>query len=138
MNYAERLASCPCLNLRRASKVLTSLFNEQMKDSGVLITQLPVLGALKVDGALPLTRLAKILDMDRTTLSRNVNPMLKLGLLSQGPGLDRRNRILEITTKGAQALEKALPLWDGAQNKVKELLGEEGLAVLLEKTKEIG
>lgn len=135
MGYMERLAVCPCLGLRKASRAITAMYNEHMSPSGVLITQLPMLGALKVEGSLPLTRLAEVLGMDRTTLSRNVNPMLRQGLVAEGTGQDKRSRILTITDQGAKALELALPLWDEAQDKVRAILGKAGTEVLLDKLK---
>jgi DNA-binding MarR family transcriptional regulator len=138
MSYLERMANCPCLNLRRASRMLTAMYNEEMEESGVLITQLPLLGALRVEGSLPLTGLAAVLEMDRTTLSRNLNPIVKLGFVAERRGKDGRSRMLEITPAGTEALNKALPLWDRAQAKVRRRLGKEGVEVLLDKLREIG
>ena len=64
--------------------------------------------------------------MDRSTLKRNVTPLETLGLLSVGAEGWRRSRSLSITDKGKAALEAAVPLWEGAQKRLKKLLGADG------------
>jgi DNA-binding MarR family transcriptional regulator len=121
----EYLASCACFNLRAASRRVTSLYNMHLKESGVLITQLPLLGALAQAGPVPLTRLAQALEMDRTTLARNWLPLVRGGLTAEHASDDKRVRVFEITAKGRKALSKALALWENAQREVIGTMGKE-------------
>jgi DNA-binding MarR family transcriptional regulator len=127
----EYLASCACFNLRAASRRVTSLYNMHLKESGVLITQLPLLGALAQAGPVPLTRLAQALEMDRTTLARNWLPLLRGGLTAEHASDDKRVRVFEITAKGRKALAKALALWESAQREAIGTIGKESYSAFL-------
>jgi len=129
----EYAAVCACFNLRRASRAVTALYNERLASSGIRTTQLPILVALDQGGPMPLTRLARLLEMDRTTLTRNWLPLERQGLTAESPGEDRRSRVLTITETGRRALAKALPLWEEAQAQFIQAMGEGDFHVLLSK-----
>ncbi len=67
--------------------------------------------------------LAFMLAMDRTTLTRNLSPLLKKGLIKISVGKDRRVRPLTVTPKGKALLEKALPYWEKAQSSIVNKIG---------------
>ena len=69
--------------------------------------------------------------MDRTTLTRNLQPLLKRDLVAIAPGEDRRVRNVQLTAKGKRLLEMALPLWSKAQSQLVEGLGQDRWANLL-------
>ena len=73
---------------------------------------------------MPITQLAWELVMDRTTLTRNLRPLEKQGLLSISAGDDRRTRIVMLTARGRDTVQQALTLWEQAQTRVVEGLGE--------------
>ncbi len=137
MTFQEQIKSCLCLNLRRAAGTLTAAFNATMAESGLLVTQLPIVVALEYAGNLPLTSMSRVLDMDRTTLSRNVNPLIKSGFVAQAVGKDRRQRVLSLTDEGRRALHSALPLWRLAQSEWTSRLGQETVDVILLQTQRI-
>jgi DNA-binding MarR family transcriptional regulator len=64
-----------------------------------------------------------VLVVDRTTLTRNVAPLERAGLIETAPSGDRRERLLRVTGKGLAALEEATPLWERAQESMVEGLG---------------
>lgn len=125
---------CTANQLRRASRHVTAVFDQAMADSGLRGTQFSLLTALAVGGEMPLSRLADVLALDRTTLTRNLAPLQRDGLVTNLPSLDGRVRIIAMTQRGQQALERALPRWDAAQKQVVQALGrrrwEELLATL--------
>ncbi len=82
------------------------------------MTQFTLLTMLALGGPLPLSRVADRLGMERTTLTRNLKPLLASGLVSVGPGDDRRVRTIAITAKGQRAAVAALPRWRSAQRSV--------------------
>jgi DNA-binding MarR family transcriptional regulator len=137
MTYLEHIADCACLNLRKAAKTLTAQYNEILAPSGILITQLPILAALEQLGAVPLSQLSSTLEMDRTTLSRNLGPLQREGLVSEIGGPDKRTRVLAISDRGRTALKTAVPLWMGAQQAVKKQMGDQSVSHLLEALKEV-
>jgi DNA-binding MarR family transcriptional regulator len=77
------------------------------------------------------TDLAEKIVMDRTTLSRNLEVMEKQGLVNVAPGEDRRTRWVTITESGSAVLLEAYPLWQQAQSKIRESMGEERLQALM-------
>lgn len=61
--------------------------------------------------------------MDRTTLTRNLKPLERQGLIEIKPGQDQRTRVVALTAEGCEALAKAIPLWEQAQARIVEGLG---------------
>ena len=71
--------------------------------------------------------------MDRTTLSRNVNPLIDSGLVALTEGKDRRTKRLELSEKGRNALAQAIPLWEEAQEAFVRRMGQGNWKELLNK-----
>lgn len=124
--------SCACANLRQAARVVTQLYDESLRPSGLRGTQFGLLMATKALGPVTLTKLAKSTMMDRTTLARNLRPLEKKELIRIEPGEDQRMREITLTDQGLEALTKALPFWEKAQAHVVKSLGEERVNNLLE------
>jgi DNA-binding MarR family transcriptional regulator len=124
--------TCTVFNLRKASRVVTQLYEEIMKPSGILPTQFTLLVASRAWGPITISSMAEALVMDRTTLTRNLKPLERDGLLSVSPGkVDQRAREVSLTSKGLKQLKQALPLWNEAQRKIKQSLGATRLDNLL-------
>lgn len=123
--------TCTCFHLRKASRVVTQIFDEVLQPSGLLINQFTLLVAVNIAGAIAITHLAQELVMDRTTLTRNIKPLLRQGLIQVQPGQDQRVRVVSLTDEGKAALSKALPLWEVAQARVIEQLGKEQWSLLM-------
>ena len=82
----DLLSSCTCQNLRQATRVVTQHYEQALEPIGLKITQLPVLAAAAAMGPIPMSRLADELVMDRTTLTRNLQPLERAGLVKGGAG----------------------------------------------------
>ena len=115
--------TCTCFHLRKASRVVTQLFDEEMHASGLRGTQFTLLVAIALSGTASITELAETLVTDRTTLTRNLKPLEHQKLLSIMAGADRRTRAVTLTAKGQEKLSQALPLWTQAQKRVVSHLG---------------
>lgn len=124
-------ASCACNNLRRATRVITNLYDAAVQPTGLLATQCPLLVALSLLGPQTINVMAERLVMDRTTLSRNLKPLEERGFVIVMPGEDKRTKVVTLTEAGQQVLEQALPLWEQAQAQVLAHLGEERFTALL-------
>jgi DNA-binding MarR family transcriptional regulator len=85
--------------------------------------QRSLLVALSLTGGAPLLRLAEELGLDRSTMTRNLAPLERDGLIASAPGPDRRVRLVTLTDRGRRALVTALPLWEKAQRRVLAALG---------------
>jgi DNA-binding MarR family transcriptional regulator len=66
----------------------------------------------------PITRLADALDLDRTTLARDLKPLTERGLLEITTGEDKRTRMVRLTSQGREAITRAYPLWQQAQARI--------------------
>jgi len=115
--------SCLCLHLRKASRSITALYDGALAPAGLKITQFSLLSAVAYCGNGPLSELSKALGMDRTTLTRNLVPLLRAGLLEVKPGKDRRERLVSLSTSGHASLNKAYPLWEKANDRVLDRFG---------------
>ena len=127
----EVARACACANLRRAARALTQLFDEALAPSGLRVTQFTLLVTSRLAGESTINELAERMAMDRTTLSRNLKPLVRSGLLEVRPGEDGRRRLVRLTPAGEQALEEAYPLWQQAQQETVGVLGEERHEALL-------
>jgi DNA-binding MarR family transcriptional regulator len=129
--YEVAVSACAVHNLRRAARIVTSLFDDALAPSRLKATQLDVLITVWRSEGMTLSRIAQLLAMDRTTLARNLDVLRRRGLITITPGVDRRARRIGLTAEGRIALEAALPLWERAQTSVVTALGGSRWAGLL-------
>jgi DNA-binding MarR family transcriptional regulator len=119
-------SECICMRVRRTSRALSRLYDDNLRPTGLQASQLTLLGAAAAlgDAGANMGKMADVLGMDRTTLTRNVRPLEKAGLLrvARDPA-DARARIVLLTRAGEQAIEEAFPLWEKSQKQVRSLLG---------------
>jgi DNA-binding MarR family transcriptional regulator len=108
-------AGCACFAVRRAARAITQHYDRALRPTGLRATQFTLLTVLALAGPLPMSRVAGRLGMERTTLTRNLRPLVRQGLVTVGDGDDRRIRTLTLTTKGRRAAVAALPHWRQAQ-----------------------
>jgi DNA-binding MarR family transcriptional regulator len=118
------LDACLCHNVRMASRIVSRAYDEALRPTGLRATQVAVLAAVAARGALSIKSLADSLEMERTTLTRNLRPLEEQGLVAIAPEGRHRSRMLTLTTAGRAALMKALPLWEKAQQSSMHQLGE--------------
>lgn len=114
---------CACSNLRKAARAVTQFFDVRLAPAGLRSTQLGILATLHRLGPRKLSDLADVLVMDRTTLTRNLRPLERRGLIQLDPGDDRRTRKVALTSKGGESMRKAFPLWCEAQREIAGRLG---------------
>lgn len=108
-------ARCTCFAARRAARAITQHYDRYFKSTDLRATQFTLLTVLALAGPLPLTRAADQLGMERTTLTRNLRPLLARRLVSESVSGDRRRRVLAITPLGVATARAALPRWREAQ-----------------------
>ena len=122
-NKKYELEKCVCFNFRKATRVVTQIYDEKLRSCGLRATQLSILFVTSAIESTTITRLAEILVLERTTLTRNLKPLEKQELIKIERGNDSRTRIVTLTDKGCRVLEKMLPLWEEAQSYVTKQLG---------------
>lgn len=125
-------AKCHCINVRRASRAITQLYDKFLEPSGLKITQYSLLMNVLRTGPISISNLSKVIRLDRTTLARNLKHLAEEDLIVIIPGKDSRTRQVSITTKGIDTLDQAKPLWEKAQEYVNELFGQDSLTNLID------
>jgi DNA-binding MarR family transcriptional regulator len=108
-------STCTCMHVRKASRSITQYYDSYLEKSGLTINQFTVLIAMALMNEATMTEAAGVLGMDRTTLSRNINPLIDDGLIFLLEGRDKRTKRLTLSDKGRSALTRAIPLWEEAQ-----------------------
>ncbi len=117
---------CVSNNLHQTARAVTRIYGEELRPTGIKRSQFSILGYLYRFGELRLTELADILFMERTTLTRNLKPLEKQGLIEiKADPKDRRAKLLSITPEGRSRFNEALVLWRKAQKRVLETFGLE-------------
>ena len=115
---------CLCLHVQRTARVLARLFDDAFRGLGLTHGQFSLLNALNRPSPPGMGEVARLLAMDPTTLSANVKPLERAGLLTlRADEADRRARRLELTAAGHQLLAQAVPIWRRTHRRV-----ERGLA----------
>ena len=126
--------TCSCASLRRLTRRVTQHYDQVLKPSGLRVTQYSIMvhiaEAVKRSETLSLTQLAGRLEMDRTTLTRNLGPLEKAGWLELTDGPDRRSRAVRLTPSGERLLRKAAPLWRSAEQSFRQAVGADQAAQL--------
>jgi DNA-binding MarR family transcriptional regulator len=130
--------TCACFNLRRASRLVTQIFDDTLRPTGLKTTQFSLLVAAHIQRKQVLSKLAKLMGMDRTTLSRNLKLLEKKGLVKLGRGEDRREVLVSLSEKGEQALAEATPLWKKAQERVTGGVGQEKWHAMIDDLRALG
>jgi DNA-binding MarR family transcriptional regulator len=118
--------SCVCLKVRCAARAVTRAYDAALRPTGLRATQLSVLIAIATEGAVSIAALAEHMGMDRSTLTRNLQPLANEGLVSLGAEGWRRSRTIAITRQGLERMRKALPYWQEAQKSLRAKLGAAG------------
>lgn len=115
---------CTCFYLRSATRRITQVYDEGLKAAGISVNQFSLLSQLSRNGGISVTTFAEIMSMDRTTLTRNLQPLQAAGWVVAG-GTAGRSKLLTLSDLGEAKLREAIPLWRVAQARVNELLGSE-------------
>jgi DNA-binding MarR family transcriptional regulator len=128
---APAAPACVCGRMRRASRALTQLYDDAMAPAGLRVTQFSLLRTLAQHGSMRVTALAAAALLDRTALTRTLEPLVARRLVTVRAGADARTREVALTRSGAAALRAATPYWEGAQAAVAGRLGAPDVAALV-------
>ena len=115
---------CACANLRRTARAVTKMYNQELRHTGLELTQFTLLMALNLTGEITQGNLGKLLALDTTSLTRMLRLLTKRGWIGVKAGTDRRQRLLRLTPSGQQKLEQSWPDWERAQKRLQRGLGE--------------
>ena len=126
-------SACTCFKLRSLARRVTQLYDQALAPSGLKVTQYSVIGHARRRNGAPaptVSELAQALLTDRTTLTRNLKPLVDAGFLKISSGVDARSKAVCVTPTGEAVYQSAQPLWKLAQAQLRELAGAEQLNAL--------
>lgn len=121
---------CIAVQLRVLNRVVTKLYDDALRPLGLKVSQLNLLVVTAKLGLARPVAVCGLLQLDTSTLSRNVERMRARGWLEIVPGEDARTQPFRLTAQGRRLLERAVPAWEAAQRRATEVLGDEGKALL--------
>ena len=116
---------CIAMRARLISRGISRIYDELLRPHGLKGSQMSILAVIAGLGRPEPSMICRLLQLDASTLSRNVTRMKSKGWLETSSTKDRRSHRLELTSEGEQMLVDAFPSWQDAQVKVIEALGEE-------------
>ena len=119
---SDKPLGCTCFKLRKLTRTMSRLYDQHMATVGLKTTQYSVL-TNAARAPLPVAELAERLGTERTTLTRNLKPLLEAGWVTLEAGADSRQRIVTITAAGRAKVKQAYPAWRAAQDAIENLLG---------------
>jgi DNA-binding MarR family transcriptional regulator len=128
---------CTCSRLRRATRAVTQLYDDALAPVGLRVTQLSLLLTLQRLGTLTIGDLAARTLLDRTALSRNLDPLAARHLVAIVPGRDARTREVSLTRQGIAAIAAAAPHWERVQREVARHVGRDRLGGLYDILRDI-
>src|SRR3954471_23802859 len=130
--------TCIAVRLRLLNRVVTNLYDDALRPLGLKVSQLNVLIVTAKLGLARPAQVCDVLQLDASTLSRNVRPLQAKGWLEVVPDEDARAQPFRLTLQGKRLIEKAVPAWEEAQRQAAELLGQEGIALLDRVARKVG
>jgi DNA-binding MarR family transcriptional regulator len=130
--------TCIAVRLRLLNRVVTNLYDDALRPLGLKVSQMNILVVTAKLGLARPVQVCDILQLDTSTLSRNVERMRAQGWLEVVSDEDARTQPFRLSSQGKRLIEKAIPAWEEAQRQAKELLGSEGTALLDQAAKKLG
>ena len=129
-----RPATTPCLcdALHQATRAVSRLYDEELREAGLRTTQYALLAWLRFAGEVRQRDLGKLTSLNETTLTRNLRPLIDAGWVAIRPGEDRREKLVRLTEAGAAKLREARPGWERAQKQMQSRLPKGTWATLME------
>ncbi len=116
-------ATCLSTRVRQLSRIITRIYDDAMRPLGITASQYTLLAQLASRDGITAVEIGYELDIEKSTLSRNLKRLLALGHIVMDPPAGRRGRGLHLTPKGALVLKDAYPIWQNCQAKTVEAMG---------------
>lgn len=123
--YAEMMNICVNYSFKQTSRIITQFYDNMFKEVGIRSTQFSLLTSVKICKDCTFDQLAASINMDSTTLTRNLQALEKRGFIEIVTGKDKRTKMAYLTPEGEEVLKKAFPIWKKAQRHFVQGLGAE-------------
>ena len=129
---------CMCAVIRKTGRLLTKKYDQYLKPSGLKITQFSMLANIARNPGITVSKLAELLVMDQSTVTRNLRVLEKTGYIHlEADTVDHRIKRIQITDFGMSRMDEARPYWEKAQLEIERIMGRKSIEGLLSSFKEI-
>ena len=129
---------CMCAVIRKTGRLLTKKYDQYLKPSGLKITQFSMLANIARNPGIAVSKLAELIVMDQTTVTRNLRVLEKAGYIHiETDATDQRIKRIQITDFGMSRMDEARPFWEKAQLEMERIIGRESIEGLLSSFKVI-
>lgn len=122
--------ACLATRVRQLSRIVTRVYDDALRPLGITASQFTLLTQLAQQDGITAVEIGGSLDIEKSTLSRNLKRLLALGHLTMDPPAGRRGRGLHLTIKGSDVIQRAYPVWREAQSKSVGIMGPESRSTL--------
>ena len=122
--------ACLATRVRQLSRIVTRVYDDALRPLGITASQFTLLTQLAQQDGITAVEIGGSLDIEKSTLSRNLKRLLALGHLTMDPPAGRRGRGLHLTVKGSDVIQRAYPVWREAQSKSVGIMGPESRSTL--------
>lgn len=126
----ETSSGCLATRVRQLSRIVTRMYDDALRPLGITSSQFTLLTQLGQQDGITAVEIGYTLDIEKSTLSRNLKRLLVLKLIHMDPPAGRRGRGLHLTPKGQAAIKEAYPVWSEAQKRAALLLGQDSRTTL--------
>ena len=123
-------ASCIAGRVRILNRVITNLYDDAFRPFGIKLSQGNILAVTAMLGVARAADVCDLLQLDTSTLSRNLDRMVSNGWIEILPDEDGRSHPFQLTEEGRRLMEKVFPAWERAQTEAKKLLGADGIGLI--------
>ena len=121
---------CIATRVRQLSRIVTRVYDDAMRSHKITASQFTLLTQLAQTDGITAAEIGLELDIEKSTLSRNLKRLLALGHIIMDPPAGRRGRGLHLTPRGQSVIRDAYPVWQAAQRRATEVMGKEGRETL--------
>ena len=130
---ADMGSTCLLMRTRLISRVITGIYDEKLRPFGISSAQFALLVVIYQVEPATRAEIGRLQHQDRSTLTRNLKVILSEGWVEETRyGADGRSRPIVLTRVGKDLLRKAEPAWRAAQVQAKDLLGKDGVIVVMD------
>ena len=132
------VSDCLAVRVRLIGRTVTAVYDGALEGHGLTIAQLTLLAALGKAGPCPPSMLGEVLQLERSTVSRNLNLLLRHGWIEAVSSDAKGIREVALTREGRAKIESVMPQWRKAQRQAAKLLGSEGVTAVREIASSVG
>lgn len=133
----DDFTQCMVSNTRKAARAITRRYDAYARPFGITSTQFSLMGSMGLNGDQTVSQLAEERGFERTTLTRNLDRLEKMGLVTSRAPATGNGRICSLTPQGKDLMQRMLPVWRKAQAEIRAELGADGFEQTVETLKRL-